>query len=138
MKHFSLENGTENANILYIHTKGVRYSKDDQKENDWIDLMMYFLVEKYQTCLDRLAQNFDAVGCNYYCVPSRNIPPHFSGNFWWARSSYLKNVADVDESLQDRNTSEYWLFRNNPVYHNLYSSNIDHYMQAYPRHLYEK
>ena len=138
MKHFSLENGNENANILYIHTKGVRYSKDDQKENDWIDLMMYFLVEKYQTCLDRLAQNFDAVGCNYYCVPSRNIPPHFSGNFWWARSSYLKNVADVDESLQDRNTSEYWLFRNNPVYHNLYSSNIDHYMQAYPRHLYEK
>ena len=138
MKHFSLENGNENANILYIHTKGVRYSKDDKKENDWIDLMMYFLVEKYQTCLDRLAQNFEAVGCNYYCVPSRNIPPHFSGNFWWARSSYLKNVADVDESLQDRNTSEYWLFRNNPIYHNLYSSNIDHYMQDYPRHLYEK
>lgn len=138
IKHFSLENVDENANILYIHTKGVRYSRDDQKENDWIDLMLYFLVEKYQTCLERLAQNFESVGCNYYCVPSKNIPPHFSGNFWWARSSYLKKIADVDESLQDRNTSEYWLFRNNPVYYNLYSSNIDHYMQAYPRHLYEK
>ena len=42
------------------------YSDDNQKENDWIDMMLYFLVEKFELCFEKLQEGIEAVGCNYY------------------------------------------------------------------------
>ena len=45
--------------------------------------MMYFLVEEHRTCYHLLASDaFDVLGVNKYLRM-------FSGNFWWARASYL-------------------------------------------------
>ena len=47
------------CNILYLHTKGVSFSDDNQKENDWIDMMLYFLVEKFELCFEKLQEGIE-------------------------------------------------------------------------------
>ena len=44
----------ENANILYLHTKGVSYDKSLQTVNNWIDYMLYYLVERHKECIELL------------------------------------------------------------------------------------
>jgi hypothetical protein len=136
IQEFSSNN--DNFNILYIHTKGIRYSSNNQKENDWIDLMLYFLLDKHTECIEKLNECYDAVGCNYYKIQFFNwkVPPHFSGNFWWGTSNYLKTIDKLNESLRDRNVCEYWLFKKDPIYHSMYNSNIDHFHSSYPSNLY--
>ena len=135
IQDFSSQN--PNCNILYIHTKGIRYDINDQKENDWIDLMLYFLLDKHSDCIQKLNENYDIVGCNYYCKIYHYIQPHFSGNFWWANTNYLKSLNKLDESLKDRNSCEFWLFRNSPIFYTLHNSNVDHYLTTYPKELYQ-
>jgi len=135
IQNFSLQN--PNCNILYIHTKGIRYNINDQKENDWINLMLYFLLDKHSDCIQKLNENYDVVGCNYCCKIYHYIPPHFSGNFWWANTNYLKSLNKIDESLKERNSSEFWLFRNSPIFYTLHNSNVDHYNSTYPKELYQ-
>ena len=140
---FSKEN--PNCYILYLHTKGIRYSKDDNKENDWINYMLYFLVEDYKNCISILHKNYDTVGCDYSIELDQNVfngyapyppPPHYSGNFWWANSNYLKNLPKLCMEKPDRNAPEFWLFKNKPKFYNLHSSNVNHFISAYPRDVY--
>jgi len=133
--NFSRDNN--DCNILYIHTKGIRYNVMDEKENNWIDLMLYFLLDKHKKCIAKLNEQYDTVGCNYYIKENPYIPPHYSGNFWWANTNYLKNNEKINESLKDRNTPEFWLFKGSPIYHTLFNSNIDHYCSTYPKNNYE-
>lgn len=123
------------CNMLYIHTKGVSYNKNTPRYRnvqDWTNLMLYFLIEKYKNCVENLKNN-DTVGCDYY---DRNdgIPKHFSGNFWWATSSYIKTL-DVNQ-LNTRNDAEMWVCRNNPSFVECHHSTVDHYMSPYPRKQY--
>ena len=79
-----------NYNILYLHTKGSSYTKN-YIYNDgivsWTNYMLYCLVDNFQTCTD-LLNRYDTVGCNFRNDPKK----HYSGNFWWARSSYLQKL----------------------------------------------
>jgi len=81
--------------VLYFHTKGVfnDYVSVDGTEisdlkvktvRDWRMLMEYFCIDKWDENLQRL-DSVDMVGTN--CT--RNW---WWGNFWWARSSYLKTL----------------------------------------------
>ena len=54
-----------NCYILYLHTKDISYSNEDEKVNDWINYMLYFLVTQYKLCISVLDNNYDSVGCNY-------------------------------------------------------------------------
>ena len=129
--------------ILYLHTKGVRYSKEDIKENDWINLMLYFLVEEYNVCMSTLDNGYDTVGCNYSIELDQRVfdgypapPPHYSGNFWWANTNYLKKLPNLSLDPPLRNAPEFWLFQNNPKCYNLHLSNVNHYHVTYPRNIY--
>jgi hypothetical protein len=74
-----------NVKILYLHTKGVSYKETYQQIVDWRNMMIYFLVEKYESNFHLLDSGlFDAIGSNYYTLPKR----HFDGNFWWSTSRY--------------------------------------------------
>jgi hypothetical protein len=86
---FSQEN--KKCNILYIHTKGVRYNMNDTKQIDWINMMLYFLLYKHQKCIELLNTDYLSVGCNYH-DGTTGVPKHYSGNFWWATSNHLKNL----------------------------------------------
>lgn len=116
--------------ILYLHTKGVR-SPDGQEayREDWRLMMEHFLVDHAEFCVDKL-QTHETVGCNY------SDPPHYSGNFWWAHSSYLKNNREI-EATEDRNVAETWLLAPRPRpktthHYNIFASRVNHYNERFP------
>ena len=74
--------------ILYIHTKGASKQKDINYNNiiSWRHLMNYFNIEKVKN----IFKIFDKTEFNTSGVLLKN---HFySGNFWWAKASYLKTI----------------------------------------------
>jgi beta-1,4-mannosyl-glycoprotein beta-1,4-N-acetylglucosaminyltransferase len=126
-----------NSYILYLHAKGVCHFFNKllyEKVVDWRNLMLYFLVETHDECINKLAQGYETVGCNYRGKKSvdDDCPIHYSGNFWWSKSSYINKLDLLDENLQNRQLAEFWLFTKNPHYYNMYSSEICHYYESYP------
>jgi hypothetical protein len=74
--------------ILYIHTKGASKQNDSQYSNiiTWRHLMNYFNIEKVKNVF----KIFDKTEFNTSGVLLKG---HFySGNFWWAKASYLKTI----------------------------------------------
>jgi GR25 family glycosyltransferase involved in LPS biosynthesis len=121
-----------NSKILYLHTKGVSYNGQHQNITDWRRYMTHFLVNEYQVCLD-LLDCYDTVGCNYNEKPFR----HYSGNFWWARSDYIKKL----ESIKSVNShdAEWWILGNSDVKnYTIFNSGVNHYEQLYGKELYDK
>lgn len=107
------------ANVLYIHAKGVsRPNTTNNMTNDniwyWRKMMEYFLIEKYKICLDRL-QTYDVVGCNIMDMGNdlklgkEDHKMHFSGNFWWSKTSYIKNLPFIAPSISDLSKNEAYL-----------------------------
>jgi hypothetical protein len=106
--------------------------------------MLYFLVTQYKLCISVLDNNYDTVGCNYsndldkecfkYTHPFP--PPHYNGNFWWANTNYLSHLSNLPMDQIERNAPEFWLFKNNPSFFNLHSSNVNHYHSIYPNSRY--
>ena len=91
-----LKNDIDSGNIaagsivLYMHSKGVSYTKDDvlaPRVDAWTELMLKIVVDNYRECWEALLIH-GAVGANLELLPSR----HFSGNFWWAKYSHLRQL----------------------------------------------
>jgi len=74
--------------ILYIHTKGASKQNDNRYENivSWRHLMNYFNIEK----IKNVFKLFEKTEFNTYGVMLRGY--FYSGNFWWAKGSYLKTI----------------------------------------------
>src|SRR5258708_2964992 len=77
--------------VLYLHSKGVSHPAHEPKAK-WRRLMMRELVENWEKCLLQLPK-YDLVGVNW-----RDMPPisHFCGNFWYASTRYLRQLADFN------------------------------------------
>jgi len=114
----------QSSKILYLHTKGTSYSKDNTRYpviTAWRRFMMYCLTHNYKECV-KLLDYVEVVGCNYIDVTAEQVyyfPSHFSGNFWWANSEYISRLEI--SHLIDKYDSEFWLFRNNPTFANILS-----------------
>ena len=111
--------------VLYFHSKGTSKMNDSCFLNiqAWTNKLMYFVVDKYQECLDFLNE-YDLVGPNYWgeytpdscresCGQDKNPPPHYSGNFWWAKGSHIKRL-EIPIGL-DYNDPEFWVFTKKPL-----------------------
>jgi len=120
------------AQLLYLHTKGVSYASSYAQIEDWVSLMLHFLVEKHTSCYHLLAsEEFDAVGVNYCTQPRM-----FSGNFFWASAKHLHNLAPLS-LYSHKYDAEYWLFRSRKIrVYVAHVSNVFHASQRYPRHCY--
>jgi beta-1,4-mannosyl-glycoprotein beta-1,4-N-acetylglucosaminyltransferase len=131
IKHLAYEE--PNAYILYLHTKGITHNKNMLHNiNDWIYLMLYFLVEKYEECIDNLNKGYETVGCNFN-KSNNEYTDHYSGNFWWSKGKYINKLKVLDETCINRSYSEFWLFTANPEYYIIYSSYPhNHYLSPYP------
>jgi hypothetical protein len=95
--------------------------------------MLYFLVDKYKDCINKMDETYDTVGCNY----KENPYHHYSGNFWWANSNYIKTLNYLNEEIPDSHAPEFWVLQNSPNKYICHSSNINHYLNTYPEHLYK-
>jgi hypothetical protein len=105
--------------------------------------MEYFLIEKWEDCILKL-KDYDTCGVNLNTeLPS--IKTHYSGNFWWANSSYIRKIPRFDMTNctvpyvmgNPRGYCEFWLTDNNFGNHfSMYTSNIDHYATPYSRNKY--
>lgn len=104
-----------NEPILYLHTKGVS-APDVENKRKWRLLMQEHVVKNWEQHAGALSE-FDAVGVNW--IDSKRTP-HFSGNFWVARPSWLRKLPDFDQYHKkfrrriryERCTCEFWIGSN--------------------------
>lgn len=75
--------------ILYIHSKGVsRKSQKYPGVGRWRRLMLRTLCVYRHVAWTHLSYGADMVGLFFRNKPSN----HFSGNFWWSRSAYIRTL----------------------------------------------
>jgi hypothetical protein len=90
-------------NVLYLHTKGVTHSPDDVNITKWVEHLTYFNINHHSLCLDYL-KDHDVVGVNI----SNSTMIHYSGNFWWSKSSYIARSTQFCIAYC-YNAPEYWI-----------------------------
>jgi hypothetical protein len=150
--HHVANNADDECYICYIHLKGLlRWG--DQNVGDWRDFMNYFTIEKWKDNVEALDQGAQVVGTNYNTDPW----PHFAGNFWWAKLSYIKTLQPLHHPEDKLNRGytqfkphptnphwrfdhEAWLHSGNPEYVELARSlepGERHYRERYPRANYD-
>lgn len=133
----------EQFKALYIHSKGIR-TKNSQHFaciSDWIELMCYFLIGGWKKCVEQLDKH-SAVGINILRanrelsakqMTNKNTSNshHFSGNFWWANSSYILTLpVRVGELYLD---PEVWIGSGTGTLLSLHQSTCrNHYFERYP------
>ena len=132
-----------NNNILYLHSKNVgkeiNYCIEDQ-----IEYMLYFLVKKWETCLEKLIDH-DACGVDLRTDPTL----HYSGNFWWSTSHNIcslpsptefNNLNKYTNPLNSiRHNQEFWICYNKKKYYSLWDCGISVYerhIHRYPKEVY--
>jgi len=83
---------TEENLILYIHNRGLSHSENSPSE-DWTLMMEFFLIENWRKSIKQLEEKYTC-GCEMFShtdrINSNDFIFHYSGNFWWSRSSYIK------------------------------------------------
>lgn len=134
LKTFS-DSVEKNHKILYLHTKGVT-TPDNPCIEDWRKYMTYFNINQYEKCLYSLNQ-YDSCGVDLVNDPTL----HYSGNIWWANSSYIKKLPTINEIkfpktppiLSIRHNAEFWIGMGNGNLKSLWNSNIN----VYERHLHQ-
>jgi hypothetical protein len=97
----------EDMKILYLHSKGatstLRHLQLSVEANTfktyyyWRQFLNWGVIENWRKCYEALRLN-DIAGVNFYDFPSK----HFSGNYWWANSRYIKR-------LPDPSTKDWWI-----------------------------
>jgi hypothetical protein len=88
--------------ILYLHTKGAS-KQNSENVITWRHLMNYFNVEKCKNVF----KIFEKTSYNTYGVLLGTAGKWklYSGNFWWAKSSYLKTI-EMDGVKRNRFNAE--------------------------------
>lgn len=126
---------TENMRVCYIHSKGVtsgmRLDKNsiNQHKNyfNWRHYLNWGILENWKKCVKAL-EEYDVVGVNF----NSNPMSHYSGNFWWANSAYIKNLPNPSKldwwiDAQTK-TNDEWLKHAPPRFRDeqwiCYSSNV--------------
>ena len=119
------EQDTEDVYYWYLHTKGLRWfgTKIQQNVLDWIQIMLYWNVILWKKAVYSLQYGYDTYGINY----DKN---HYSGNFWWSKSSHLKKLPSTIG--QEYTDPEFWITQTSPKIFYPYLSNFNHYHFAFP------
>lgn len=85
----------EEIYFLYGHTKGAAFHRPINAW--WRRDMIRHTVERWQESISLLNEGYDATGIYWRRGPLGSKSPvansHFSGNFWWAKSSYLNTLG---------------------------------------------
>lgn len=93
----------EDFYALYLHCKGSSKADEEAFQNGlaWMHYMAVGVIDNYQICLKHLDLGADLVGSMWY--------RHFKGNFFWAKSSYLRTLFDPSAfGCLNRYDAEFW------------------------------
>jgi len=85
--HMRSQSESESCYYWYLHSKGLRHfgTSTEQPVLDWINCMLYWNVNKWRNAV-KILDDYDTYGILL------NGVPHYSGNFWWARSQHVKRL----------------------------------------------
>lgn len=123
LNHLKYLSDSEDFYCYYLHAKGVSITEQNKGwyhgntdlihlkscVNDWREFMEYFLINKFDENI-QLLKEFDSCGVNYCKEPQK----HYSGNFWWSKSGYIKTLKDLPNlTPQNRWLAEFWIGQNN-------------------------
>lgn len=158
--------------VFYFHLKGVTH-RNHRGMHDWRRYMEYWTIDRYHDCIAKLDEGFDTCGTNYINKPFMGVDgiarswPHYSGGFWWARTSYIKKLAPlphpdsyvngtvskltgytIDDRKYFRYDHEAWVASGNPNWSEIHKTNGSndngkgnypgwHYHNPYSEHLYK-
>lgn len=79
---------------LYLHLKGVTHSPlADNAADDLAKMLIYCNIQKWEECVAALDHGYDVAGVNWWDAYSAW---HYPGNYWWAKSSYLKTLPNLE------------------------------------------
>lgn len=133
---------------LYLHQKGITAigKPTEQKMNDWRNLMDYWCIDKWKSCIEKLNEGFNIVGCNYATWPVK----HFSGNQYWSTSEFIKTwpklklpssvsfAPQIDTVFNSYRHDAEFLYGRLPniVPYTMFNSCVDHYRKDFPESLY--
>ena len=101
------ENFETNKPILYMHTKGVTYDHPVLNKNvkEWVRYLDLYTIAHWEECINAL-NLYDTAGPMYSPTPMK----HYSGNFWWANSDYIKTIPTLDkENIKPLERGEFWI-----------------------------
>jgi len=104
------ESYEKNTPMLYVHTKGVSHTHPILKKNinAWVRYLDLYTINKWERSLVGIEDN-DAAGGLY----EASNPKHFSGNFFWANSEYIKSLPRINKSnIDNYNRGEFWILSN--------------------------
>lgn len=89
---------TDDHYIGYAHLKGLT-KLNNKPVQDWKDYLVYWGIERWEDSIEQLKSGCDTSSVNWSETPW----PHYSGNFWWATSNYIRRL----EPLQDPATIDF-------------------------------
>lgn len=131
--------------VLYLHAKGVTWSKQGYEGEGypgatrdnvdmWRHYLQHFVFHKWEKCIENLKW-YDCVGTEWEDVASVGNEtyylPHYAGNFWWARASYISRLDPsflYQDSPHPRWLGEFWIGTGKPKYFNYHNTNRNKYM----------
>ena len=134
--------------LLYLHSKGVTFGtkyRPDTTEyqvqcvKSWKNYMEYFTIDLHETCL-KMLNEYDTCGVELTYQPQL----HYSGNFWWVNSSYIRNIPKFDytklnHSDPERAYCEFWVTDYSKVkVANLHSNGMNMYHNIYSEENYKR
>jgi hypothetical protein len=114
-------------NVGYIHSKGM--TSLSKQVNRWRKVLEYGVIEKWEDNINALNKGYDVSGICWDLIGN-----HYSGNFWWAKSSYIKTlprptmkkwskqIVPIDAHWSSRFRYEGWIGLENPKVNNLYNN----------------
>jgi hypothetical protein len=97
----------DDAFILYLHNKGSFRAKASSET--WRRSMMHYVVTNWNGCLQLLDEGYFTAGPFYSWLAK-----YYSGNFWWARASFLATKSKIDV-YGHRGLSESFLLNQKPI-----------------------
>jgi hypothetical protein len=138
----------EDCYFYYFHTKGVTYYIDEPHNRHfmkfkrnveaWRGLMEYFLMDKWNVAVRVLNDGYDTYGC--YRYPPAPAPyVMYGGNFWWAKSSYLRTLQPLfpEKMADDRMFAELWIYTGNNKAFSAFDTIVMLYRVFLPESLYK-
>lgn len=131
-----------NSKFWYIHTKGA--SRPNEKNvYYWRKYMEYFVIEKYRDCVVAL-DKYDVCGTDWFesnpdrfakCwgLKKKFVNSLFIGNFWWAKSDYIRKIDPKPMINGDYFASEHkFIGTAHPKAKSMHNSYCNLYSTAYP------